>query len=281
MRPQVGLHARGPPNASRSMETPNTLPTARRLFEEEPADPITAVKEMLRQAPPGISHVENAGAWLGDLDRLLDSARDHAAGKKKRTQRGSRARRSRTRAQETSHNQNDDTSYSVTTLCGAGSMDLRESLNQRRREREDRRVTIKRSCEGTYVSRGRAPEHSSRRLRREHNAERSSGKRHQYSSSSESKSAPERHPKRKKRTENHSFTGGCAALSTRLCRVQWAHKFRPDLPKRYDGTAPPGEFLEIYSMAVKTAGGSEDVMASYFHIALKDSARSWIMNLAP
>ena len=41
------------------------------------------------------------------------------------------------------------------------------------------------------------------------------------------------------------------------------------------------EFLQVYSTAVRAAGGAEDLMVGYFHMALKGSARSWFMNLPP
>lgn len=42
----------------------------------------------------------------------------------------------------------------------------------------------------------------------------------------------------------------------------------------------PAEFLQIYYVAVRAVGVSEDVMANYFRIALKDPARSWFINLS-
>lgn len=37
--------------------------------------------------------------------------------------------------------------------------------------------------------------------------------------------------------------------------------------------------MQIYSTAFCATYGDEDVMANYFHNALKDSAHSWFMNL--
>ena len=64
-----------------------------------------------------------------------------------------------------------------------------------------------------------------------------------------------------------------------LREVTWPHKFRPDLPEKYDGSINPEEFLQIYTTAIRAAGGSPEVMANYFLVALKGTARSWIMNL--
>ena len=61
---------------------------------------------------------------------------------------------------------------------------------------------------------------------------------------------------------------------TDLRRVDWPMKFRPDLPKKYDGTIDPEEFLQIYTTAIQAARGGPQVMANYFHIALQGSASS-------
>jgi hypothetical protein len=46
-----------------------------------------------------------------------------------------------------------------------------------------------------------------------------------------------------------------------------------------DGTTNPSEFLQVYVTAITTAGGDTTVMATYFHVALSRSARTWLMNL--
>ena len=74
---------------------------------------------------------------------------------------------------------------------------------------------------------------------------------------------------------------GCRAFTNELRRVSWPTKFRPELPEKYDGSIDPVEFLQIYTTAVQVVGGSEKVMANYFHVALRGSARSWLMNLSP
>jgi hypothetical protein len=73
---------------------------------------------------------------------------------------------------------------------------------------------------------------------------------------------------------------GCAALADHLHAVSWPSKFRPHLPKKYDGTSNPSEFLQVYVTAITAAGGNTAVMATYFHVALSSSARTWLMNLA-
>jgi hypothetical protein len=74
---------------------------------------------------------------------------------------------------------------------------------------------------------------------------------------------------------------GCAALADHLHAASWPPKFRPHLPKKYDGTSNPSEFLQVYVTAITTAGGNTAVMATYFHVALSGPAWTWLMNLAP
>ena len=74
-------------------------------------------------------------------------------------------------------------------------------------------------------------------------------------------------------------SGGCLAFTRELRRVAWPAKFRPELPSRYDGTTDPLEFLHLYAVGIEAAGGDQRVLANWLPMALKDSARSWLMNL--
>jgi hypothetical protein len=74
---------------------------------------------------------------------------------------------------------------------------------------------------------------------------------------------------------------GCAALANHLHAATWPPKFRPHLPKKYDGTSNPSEFLQVYVTAITAAGGNTVVMASYFYVALTGPAQTWLMNLTP
>ena len=76
-------------------------------------------------------------------------------------------------------------------------------------------------------------------------------------------------------------TTGCRAFTTELRSVAWPGKFKPDLPPRYDGTPDPAEFLQLYKLSIEAANGDEKVMESWFPMALKDGARSWLLNLPP
>jgi hypothetical protein len=73
--------------------------------------------------------------------------------------------------------------------------------------------------------------------------------------------------------------GGCMALTPYLCMVVWPRKFWPHLPKKYDRSVNPAEFLQIYTTSILAAGGNEAIMANYFPVALTGTARSWLMNL--
>ena len=69
------------------------------------------------------------------------------------------------------------------------------------------------------------------------------------------------------------------AFTHELHRVAWSGKFKPDLPPRYDDTPDPAEFLQLYGPSIEAANGDEKVMANWFPMALKDGARSWLLNL--
>jgi hypothetical protein len=73
----------------------------------------------------------------------------------------------------------------------------------------------------------------------------------------------------------------CTALADHLRAAIWPSKFWPHLPEKYDGTTNPSEFLQVYVTAITAAGGDTTVMATYFHVALSGSARTWLMNLSP
>ena len=65
-------------------------------------------------------------------------------------------------------------------------------------------------------------------------------------------------------------TAGYRAFPAKLRSVAWPGKFKPYLPSRYDGTADPAEFLQLYELGIEAANGDEKVMANWFPMALKD-----------
>ena len=76
-------------------------------------------------------------------------------------------------------------------------------------------------------------------------------------------------------------TTGCRAFTSELRSVAWPGKFKPGLPPRYDGTTDPAEFLQLYEPGIEATNGDEKVMANWFAMALKDGARTWLLNLPP
>jgi hypothetical protein len=69
-------------------------------------------------------------------------------------------------------------------------------------------------------------------------------------------------------------------LSRQQRYVVWPDKFRPDISARYDGTSNPVEFLQLCVIAVQATHGDQRVMANWFPMALKDTPRTWLMNLS-
>ena len=53
---------------------------------------------------------------------------------------------------------------------------------------------------------------------------------------------------------------GCRALTPELRGIAWPGKFKPDLPPRYDGSADPAEFLQLYELGIKAVNRDEKVM---------------------
>ena len=74
-------------------------------------------------------------------------------------------------------------------------------------------------------------------------------------------------------------TAGCHAFTLELRNIALPGKFKPDLPPRYNGTADPAEFLQLYVFCIEAANSDGKVMVNWFPMALKDGARSWLLNL--
>ena len=45
--------------------------------------------------------------------------------------------------------------------------------------------------------------------------------------------------------------------------------------------ADPAEFLQLYELCIEAANRDERVMTNWFPMALKDGARTWLLNLPP
>ena len=72
---------------------------------------------------------------------------------------------------------------------------------------------------------------------------------------------------------------GLRALTPALRQVQWPHKFRPEMPPRYDDAANPLTFLLAYEAAILEAGGDDKVMANWFPMALAGAPCAWLLSL--
>lgn len=72
---------------------------------------------------------------------------------------------------------------------------------------------------------------------------------------------------------------GCQAFTAGLQEVVWPPRFKSDLPPLYNGTTNPIEFLQLYTIGILAADGQADLMVNYIPMALKGSARSWLVNL--
>lgn len=57
-------------------------------------------------------------------------------------------------------------------------------------------------------------------------------------------------------TDAGTGTGGLRALAPTLRQVQWPHKFKPEMPPRYNGVMDPLVFLLAYEEAVLKAGAT-------------------------
>jgi hypothetical protein len=85
--------------------------------------------------------------------------------------------------------------------------------------------------------------------------------------------------KNDKVTGDPVYNPGCLALTRQQRYVVWPDKFKPDIGTCYDGISNPVEFLQLYAIAVQATRGDQRAMANWFPMALKDTSRTWLMNL--
>jgi hypothetical protein len=202
---------------------------------------LSAARELLRHHPSSTASLGAMKQWRDDVDRLLDMAHSTST---------------RSRSQSSRRQHEASASVRSPSVRGAQTNDLRAELNHRR-TREDARISLERARE-------RRPNIEGRNLDQDFAAV-----------------APQA-PMGTRSQEGVPLAGvGCAALADHLCATSWPPKFRPHLPKKYDGTSNPSEFLQVYVTAITAADGNTAVMATYFHVALSGLARIWLMNLAP
>ncbi|GJN37228.1 hypothetical protein PR202_gb26187 [Eleusine coracana subsp. coracana] len=72
---------------------------------------------------------------------------------------------------------------------------------------------------------------------------------------------------------------GIKAYIPRLRIAQWLKVFKPVPIEKYNGQANPREWLQLYSMAIRSAGGDSYVMANYLLICLDTAVRIWLTSL--
>ncbi|GJN13386.1 hypothetical protein PR202_gb00080 [Eleusine coracana subsp. coracana] len=58
-----------------------------------------------------------------------------------------------------------------------------------------------------------------------------------------------------------------------------AKRFKPVPIQKYDGQTNPQEWLELYSTAIRSAGGDSYVMANYLPVCLDLAVRIWFTSL--
>lgn len=69
------------------------------------------------------------------------------------------------------------------------------------------------------------------------------------------------------------------SLTKRLCQIRWPRSFTLSNIDKYDGKLYPAQWLQIYSTAVKAAGGNTNVIANYLPIMLTKECRNWLAGL--
>lgn len=77
----------------------------------------------------------------------------------------------------------------------------------------------------------------------------------------------------------HELITGCRAFSAGFQVVRCPNRFRPANLDKFNGTKNLLEFLQIYTTAIRAAGGDKNVMANYLPTVLEGSAWSWLLNL--
>jgi hypothetical protein len=224
---------------------------------------LSVARELLHHPPSSTASPGAMKQWRDDVDRLLSMAHSGSA-------------RSRPRSSRRQH----EASASVRSpsVRAAPTEDLRAELN-RRRARVDALVSMERSDDlRAELNRRRAGEDArvslERARERRQNVE---GRNLDYDFAVV---APQTPTGARIQAGVPLASVGCAALADHLRATAWPSKFRPHLPKKYDGTSKSSKLLQVYITAITVAGGDTAVMATYVHVALSRPAQTWLMNLA-
>ena len=70
------------------------------------------------------------------------------------------------------------------------------------------------------------------------------------------------------------------AYSRDLQSCEWPPNFKPNLIEKYDGKANPDDWIRLYSIAIRAAGGDTYAMANYLPFYLEPAGRYWLNSLA-
>jgi hypothetical protein len=223
---------------------------------------LFAARELLRHHPNSTASPGAMKQWPDDVDLLLGMAQSGSA-------------KPRPRSFQRQH----EASASVRSpsVKAAPTEDLRAELN-RRRAGEDALVSLERP-DDLRVELNRRREGEDARVSLERARERRQNIEGRNLDLDFTAVAPQTPRGARIQASVPLASVGCAALADHLRATTWPSKFRPNLPKKYDGTSNPSEFLQVYITAITAAGGDTAVMATYFHVALSGPARTWLMNL--
>ncbi|GJN24700.1 hypothetical protein PR202_gb12455 [Eleusine coracana subsp. coracana] len=84
---------------------------------------------------------------------------------------------------------------------------------------------------------------------------------------------------RRSPTPTDNEIDGIKAYIPRLRIARWPKGLKPIPIEKYDGQTNPRGWLQLYSTAIRSAGGDSYVMANYLPVCLDPAVRIWIMSL--
>jgi hypothetical protein len=224
-----------------------------------PAGALSAARELLRHPPSSTASPGAMRQWHDDVDRLLGVAHFGSV-------------RPRPRASQRQYAAS--ASVRSPSVRAAPTEDLRAELN-RRRAVEDAQVPLKRLEDlRDELNRRRAGKDA--RVSLERARERRGNLEQDFAAV-----APQAPEDVRFQTSIPLAGVGCAALANHLRAKNVATQVSATPTGKvrwYDKLVgiPAG-----YVTAITAAGGDTAVMATYFHVALSGSARTWLMNQAP
>ncbi|GJN24933.1 hypothetical protein PR202_gb12711 [Eleusine coracana subsp. coracana] len=72
---------------------------------------------------------------------------------------------------------------------------------------------------------------------------------------------------------------GIKANIPRLRIARWPKGFKSIPIEKYDGQTNPREWLQLYSTAIRSAGGDSYVMATYLPVCLDPAVQIWLTSI--